>query len=120
MKNTAHRSLRVRGAFCAYLLLSFIVTTFYIFTFGYSFWGTDTSSLKLDILVYIILLIIIAFQFHAKTRVWSWLILSPSYVFVLLVLSNFERFDINVVYLGVLLTGVMMTLAALLNRFLTV
>ena len=46
------------------------------------------------------------------------MLLTPTYPVVLMLLSNMERFNVNIVYLGLVLTAVMMTLAALLNRFL--
>ena len=117
MKKIEKDLSRFTIAFCAYLLVSIIVTFFYIFTFGYSFWGTDKGGVELDVLTLIILLIVVILQFQARTRVWSWLILLPSYVFVLLVLSNLEQFNMSVVYLGFMVTGIMMALATLLNRF---
>lgn len=111
-------SLKVKIVFTTYLFISLAVTFFYILSFGYSFWGTDKGGPWLDILAWSILLILMALQFSSKTRTWSWLLLTPSYILALSLLSNIERLNINVIYLGFVLSAVMMTLAAVLNRFL--
>ena len=53
-----------------------------------------------------------------KMRVWSWLLLPPSYVFVLFSAANMERFDIDNIYFGLIVTALMMSLAISLDWFL--
>lgn len=118
MNNKARTSFSAKVALTFYVLISFVVTFGYVFTFGYSFWGTGKGGPWLDILAWMTLFIIMALQFQTRTRVGSWMLLTPTYPLVLLLLSNMERFNVNIVYLGLVLTAVMMTLAALLNSFL--
>lgn len=117
MKITVHLSRPVKVAFVVYLLLSIIVTMFYIFTFGYAFWYTDKATIWLDIFALAIFLITFTFQFNPKTRLWSWFLLPPIYPLVLYSLSNMERFNINVIYLGLGIAVIMTSLAALLNWY---
>lgn len=118
MNNKARTSLRAKIALTFYVLISLVVTFGYLFTFGYSFWGTDKGALWLDIIAWLTFFIIMVLQSQTRTRVGSWMLLTPTYPVVLMLLSNMERFNVNIVYLGLVLTAVMMTLAALLNRFL--
>lgn len=111
------RSLKVKVAFTTYLLISFLMTFAYVFTFGYSFWDDNKATVWLDILAWIILFGIVALQFKPKTRVWSWLLLPPTYLLVLYALSNMARFNINVIYFGIVISAVMILLAASLNWF---
>ena len=112
------RPWKVKVAFLAYLLISFLMTFVYVFTFGYSFWGTDKGTVWLDVVAWIIMLGIVALQFKPKTRVLSWLLLPLTYLLVLYSLSNMARFNINVVYFGLIVTALMMSLAISLNWFL--
>jgi len=112
------RPWKVKVAFSAYLLISFLMTFVYVFTFGYSFWGTDKATVWLDVLTEFILLGIVALQFKPKTRVLSWLLLPPTYLLVLYSLSNMARFNINVIYFGLIVSALMMSLAISLNWFL--
>ena len=112
------RPWKVKVAFSAYLLISFLMTFVYVFTFGYSFWGADKATVWLDVLTSFILLGIVALQFKPKTRVLSWLLLPPTYLLVLYSLSNMARFNINVIYFGLIVTALMMSLAISLNWFL--
>ena len=108
---------RSRVAFSFYLLISLIVTLYYIFIYGYSFWYTAQAAVLVNISACMIFLTIMYLQFNPIARVWSWLLMAPGFALGMFSFSGFERFDVNVIYLGVMLTVVMMILAALLNWF---
>jgi len=110
-------SKRGRVVFSIHLLISFIVLVFYIFIYGYPFWNSDSPSGLVAISACMIFLYIMYLQFNPFARVWTWLLM-PGYGFSMFTFSHFEGFDMNVIYVALILMVVMMTLSAWLNRFL--
>jgi len=109
-------SKRGRVVFSVYILFSMIVAVFYIL-YGYSFWYTDKATGLVNISACVIFLYIMYLQFNPFARVGIWLLM-PCSGFSMFTFSHFQRFDISVIYMGLILMAMMMPLAAWLNCFL--